>query len=61
MAPTSLPEDVKIRAEVIAKKKGWTVQDPGTVWAGRDGKKWVFAVDDATDTPVWIPLERDEQ
>lgn len=27
MAPTALPEDVKKRAEAIAKKKGWTVQD----------------------------------
>lgn len=59
MAPTPLPEGVKKRAEVIAKKKGWAVQDPGTVWAGSDGKKWVFAVDKATDTPIWIPLEND--
>lgn len=59
MAPIPLPEDVRKRAEVIAKKKGWTVQDPGTVWVGTDGKRWVFAVDEATDTPVWIPLEND--
>lgn len=59
MAPTALPEDVKKRAEAIAKKKGWTVQDPGTIWAGRDGRTWVFAVDDATNTPVWVPLEDD--
>jgi|HubBroStandDraft_4_1064222.scaffolds.fasta_scaffold6776182_1 hypothetical protein len=32
MTPQPLPEDVKKRAEVIAKKKGWTVQDPGTIW-----------------------------
>jgi hypothetical protein len=59
VAPTRLPEDVKKRAEAIAEKKGWTVQDPGTIWAGMDGRKWVFAVDKATDTPVRIPLEND--
>jgi hypothetical protein len=59
MTPNPLPEDVKKRAEVIAKKKGWTVQDPGTIWPGRNGNKWVFAVDEAMDTPVWILLEND--
>jgi hypothetical protein len=59
VAHNLLPEDIKKRAEVIAKKKGWTVQDPGTVWSGRNEEVWVFAVDNETDTPVWIPLEND--
>ena len=59
MTPNPLPEDVKKRAEKIAEKKGWSVQDPGTVWISRNGNKWVFAVDKATDSPVWIRMEND--
>ena len=57
MTPNPLPEDIEKRAETIAKKKGYIVQDPGTVWTGKNGNQWVFAVDKATDMPVWILLE----
>jgi hypothetical protein len=52
-----LPEDIKKQAVKIAEKKNYDVQDPGTVWTGKNGKKWVFAVDKVTDMPVWILLE----
>jgi hypothetical protein len=57
MTPMQLPEDIKKRAETIAKKKGYIVQDPGYVWVGEDRRKWVFVVDKATDMPIWMLLE----
>ena len=51
-----LSEDVKQRAEQIAKEKNWEVLDPGSVMDWH-GKLWVAAVDKATDGLVWLALD----
>lgn len=53
--PNHLPEDIKKKAEVIAKEHGYTVPDPGYVWEEGNITK-VFALDRQGNT-LWITLD----
>jgi hypothetical protein len=54
---TPLPPDVKKRVEKkIADRPKLKIQDPGTMWTNPDGKVFVFVVDEATASPLWIEL-----
>jgi hypothetical protein len=50
-----LPEEIKKRAEQkCANNPNLEVQDPGTVWTSPSGIVFVFVVDKATGSPLWV-------
>jgi hypothetical protein len=54
---SALPEDIKKRAEKkCADNPNLVIQDPGTVYTTSDGRVFVFVVDKASHSPLWIEM-----